>query len=491
VVTHRPLRYDNRLLKLFINIKFKPNNNKINNNKNVNARVPQRVINNQQLDNLTAKINMLNKSMGNVGNLNLKSNLQGKQNAKKLKISDSGYTWRDDGNLITSNFSDYPDLGVSDYNILYAVASHYDWPVPKPITNQEVNGIPYVANAGYYNMSVTLTAGATTTYAVLCPCNENQNPMSCYIGDALSFAWASNTAPVITGSTTTFSNWVQIDPRVMVQGTGSTGLQQSMGGSLEVIVNVPWESTVNVGTLDPLLSPSVVGNKMPYTKITGDSSRPSFKDDFAYYRVGNDLTVTGASLFSLSSEKFVLTGGGNANQITFCTRTVPNTQEWCYSGTLISPDPGIFTGNQLIVVQIPPNQTASISVNGWASYCAEIDTTSSVGALLSQDCPLAVPYISNVKNVPNTIACTLNMGAVGRQLHSNTAVGSAPLNASVDTVKGKSLIGKVSDVFKKGLPVLKRLYMNPAVRDAISRASVTLFKKMTSAGLKKVPLMFL
>lgn len=378
---------------------------------------------------------------------------------------DYGYSWRSDGNLITTPMSALSALQTADYNAVYATVGGPHFPVPLPQTNSESSGFSYTANVGYLSLTRTIVApNNKTTYVVMTCTPEATQPFQVFsrvdADNYFSFPpsngdYKKNNAPTAT------SNWVQTDPRTMIAGStpSPSAFQQFMGGEIRAQLSVPWNGIATVGVLDPLIAPSYLGNKMNHLALA--RSGFDIQREFEYYAL-NGIHVHGAGsqdmpasrLFEMASSRAVLNGGGNASTFSFGWRQIPNTQEWVYLSNSADIIPGPFNGSPIIVIELPPGQTISIAVAGHLAYNVSVDPTTSVGALLSQDSPIATPHCTNVRNIPMTVNCGTTsihpeFPYTGVNLQSNTSRTLPNVGYSAASQKGVSGLRHVVDTLGK------------------------------------------
>lgn len=427
-----------------------------------------------------------------------------KNKGRLLRVKDDVYSWPDDGNLFTTSAADMPLLNSPDYNAAYAIAAGPFWPVPKPQTNPDVKGMPYASNVGTFTFTRTFTSGADTSYIMLTTCPEAQQVVTATSrttkDNNYSFPpsntgdYAKNNAP------SAVSNWTQVDPRLMITGedVDSAMLQQTMGGEVIYDITLPWQSIATVAVLDPLQAPSYIGNKLPNGPIP-DADR-NFQSLFSYYSL-NGVHIHGAGsadmpsdrLYGMGTSRHVLTGGGTSSTMRLTYRLVPNTQSWVYLSTNSAIIPGPFTGNPILMIELPPNQTVSVSASGWVSYCVTVNPQTSVGALLSQKAPIATFHSTAVKNIPMTVVASTAAGSeccsempyagapvMSRSSAANSLVpsGGANVSSSPSIIRPmlSTMLGHMSPIFKK-------IISHPGVR----RFGATSLQRMISFLAQRGP----
>lgn len=386
-------------------------------------------------------------------------------NAGVVGHPEYGYSWRSDGNLVTTPMSSLSALQTADYNAVYATIGGPHFPVPKPQTNSESNGFSYTANVGFLSLTRTYVSPSNeTTYIVITCTPEAVNPIHVcsrvQANNNFSFPpsngdYKKNNAPTAT------SNWVQTDPRIMVAGENPSpsAFQQFMGGEVRGMLSVPWNGIATIGVLDPLISPSYLGNKMNH--LANSRTGYDITREFEYYAL-NGVHVHGAGsqdmpasrLFEMASSRAVINGGGNASTFGFGWRQIPNTQEWTYLANNADIVPGPFNGSPIIVIELPPSQTISLSMSGFLGYNVSVDPTSAVGALLSQDSPIATPHSTNVRNIPMTVNCGTTsvhpeFPFTGIKLPTNTSQVQPSIGSSVMSSKGVSGLGNVISALRR------------------------------------------
>lgn len=424
----------------------------------------------------------------------------------KLVSNSAGYSWRGDGNVVTSDFADFPEFQTSDYNVLYAEAGGPTWPVPKPVTNPESASNPYASNVGCLTLTRTYKAGDLTEYIVITACPESTDPITSWQMDAKdTFYYPAVSSPKApTYKTRVDSNWIQMEPRLMITGQSgnSRRLQQHMGGEIRFDVSVPWDSTASVATLDPLIAPSVCGNKLPHARQPIVNNADSKNAYYYYELLGHSEQVTAGELYAMGSTRVVLNGGGTRSNLSGAWRTIPNSQDWSYMTGEASPAyPGPWSACPVVIIELPPYQTVSVSLAGWLAYNVQLDPTTPVGALLAQDAPICTPHMSAIKNVPMTIVSVVDGSAVAEMPYvgmslNHSLTTSNSIGNGVNTAKGRASVQNVlsslgslaSRAARSGgthlLAAAKTAAANPHVRAAglrllrslLARASQTLVK---------------
>lgn len=431
-----------------------------------------------------------------------------KNRSRNLIVKDDVYYWPDDGNLFTTSAADMPILNSPDYNAAYAVASGPYWPIPKPQTSPDIHGMPYAANVGTFTFTRTFTGDSKeVTYIMLTTCPEAQQVVLAHSrllkNNNYSFP-PTNTGDYKTNNAATaVSNWTQVDPRLMISGldVDESVLQQTMGGEVRFSITLPWQSIATVAVLDPLLAPSYIGNKLPNRPIV-DTSR-DYGKLYSYYGLsgthvhgGGSSDMSSDRLYNMGTSRHVLTGGGTSSTMNLSYRLIPNTQSWTYLDNNSNIVPGPFTGHPIIMIELPANQTVSVSAAGWVSYNVTVNPQTAVGSLLSQKAPIATFHATNVKNIPITVVSSTNGNNFSEMPYAGTQVSlpNPALYSGAGVESNPSLIKPMlTSLINNLAPKFKQLINNPTVRrigaTGLQRAITYLAQKAPTVARTAAPLL--
>lgn len=311
----------------------------------------------------------------------------------------SGYAWRGggDGNI----FGDYEDvsaLNSSDYNVTYSIIGQANWPVPRPSVNNESVGIPYASVVGSFAYSHTITSGANPMYVYITINPTDKFPMAVGYGDGAVRAARD------TFHNQTFSTWVVTDPRLPITGNSAQSQQQFMGGDFRMSFSVPFDVTAAMSVLDPMLQPTVVGNKAGLHILPGT---PGHQPEVSFNISGNDTCLL-SDLFNYGTHRQILNGASGSSTVELSTRLIPNTADWEMIRPTTASYASAFGGFPVYCIMVPPQKSVSISAAGWVAYNVQVNPLSDVGQLLTGSCPITTPFATQVKNTPMTVVTSKN-----------------------------------------------------------------------------------
>lgn len=388
----------------------------------------------------------------------------------KFEQGVTGLQWRKDGNI--GDVGSFPlDPTHPDYNLLYAVYGHDNWPVPVPISSASAPQRSYAAGVGRLNGSITLAGDRdfTTEYVLEIEPN-NVDPVKLYKVDSIRQArwyvvrgqpppetrnmwqvgWTGAGDPRELLSGQMFGTWVEGPTKA-----GHLLYAQHMGGHAELTVTTSWNEQATVSVLDPMTCPGFIGNKMngaTYPARAVDGER------FRYYGIGDmdkeDQPVM--SLKGMCANSYALVGSSADARVVLEQRVLPNTQEWvlwtppgrdeapwadaaavnrwyCEHGG-ISPYVGFTGTGPLYFFSVPPNGELSLKVDVWLSYNVQLDPSTSVGKLLFLESPVTVFHACDINLLPTGVACDAQATVAQQQLSS--AYSGGRVNKAIRTSTG-------------------------------------------------------